>query len=515
MPSFSKRRFDSDASPFPQSFFAIILIVAMLGLGMGLRFVELGKRPIHVDEAATGAQILADYIETGSYDFDPHHYHGPLLPFVAAIWSKVKDQTSWVEMEAVTLRQVTAACGVLTMVGVLFLQFGLWRSVVGIGFLGTSPLLVYYSRMYIHEPLFLLCALPALAGLLYLFAGRSKWLAAGLLGLGVGLMAATRETVVISVAAWAAAGLLALARDRSAYSRVQVGLMGPFSCAVGLAILIIVVGYSAAGQGLGGVLDFLRTYTDYETTPGHEKPFIYYLHMLAWPKLSAGRWWTEIGILILAACVYLGKRDERGYLASRFLFESGVLHLLIYSLIAYKTPWLVSLGWMQLCLAAACGLGALWNRFSGKPRLAIAFIFAVMLGWQGIQAHRAAFRLSSDGRNPYAYVPTVSDVVTIPNLLWEIAEHVPETNTLPLAIIGESYWPLPWYLRESGDVGYYDKLPEAASSYPILILMPSVFEAGSDNLESTHTFIPKGLRDDFPIIIAVENAVWSRYQASP
>ncbi len=469
---------------------------------------------MHVDEAATGAQIVADYLETGEYNFNPHHYHGPLLPYVAALWCKVNGQSNWLELEALTLRQVTAACGLLTLLGVLFLQLGSWRSVVGIGFLATSPLLVYYSRMYIHEPLFLLCSVPVLAGLLLLFNGRSKWLAACLLGTGVGLMAGTRETVVISVAAWGIAGLLALARDRSAYSRVQVGLIGPFSIAVGLAIVIIILCYSMGGQGLDGVTRFIRTYLEYETTPGHEKPFVYYLQLLTWPKLSAGRWWTEAGILLLAACVYFGKRDDRGYLAGCFLFEAGLLHLMVYSLIAYKTPWLVSLGWMQLCLAAACGLAALWNRLDGKLRWLPALLFVVVLGWQGTQAQRAAFRLSSDGRNPYAYVPTVTDVLSIPTLLSDIRRHVPDDNTLPIAVAGESYWPLPWYLRNVAEVGYYDVLPEHATSYPIIILMPSSFESGSNSLESTHMFIPKGLRDDFPLILAVENSVWSRYQSS-
>lgn len=467
---------------------------------------------MHTDEAATGAQILADYMETGEYTFDPHHYHGPLLSFVAAPWARMSGQDSWLELEAPTLRQVTAACGVLTLAGVLFMQFGLWRSVFGIGFLATSPLLVYYSRMYIHEPLFLLCAVPTLVGMFVLFNGKSKWLAAILLGVGVGLMAGTRETVVISLVACGAAGLLALARDRSVYSRIQIGLIGPFSLMAGLALLITVLCYSAAGQGIGGFYDFLRTYIDYETTPGHEKPFYYYLQLLAWPKFSAGRWWTEVGILILSACVYLGKRNERGYLSGCFLFESGIIHLIIYSVIAYKTPWLMSLAWLQLCLAAALGLAAVWDRLNGKLRFVPALAFAALLAWQTTQAQRAAFRLSADGRNPYAYVPTVTDVVGIPDFISDLADHVPEDNSLPLAIVGESYWPLPWYLRGCGTIGYHIDLPREPTRYPILILMPSHFESGSDALEATHTFIPRGLRDDFPVVIAVENSVWSNYQ---
>lgn len=498
----------------PHRKLATILLLVVLLLGTWFRFSGLEDRPMHVDEAATGAQILADYMETGRYTFDPHHYHGPLLPFIAAKWCQLNGQNGWLSLEAITLRQVTAACGVLTLLGILLMQLGSWRSVTAIGFLATSPLLVYYSRMYIHEPLFLLCAVPAIAGMVLLFMGRSKWKAAMLLGTGIGLMAGTRETVAISVIAWGVAGLLALARDRSAYSRVQVGIIGPFAIAVVLALLIIVGCYSAAGQGMAGVADFFRTYFEYETTAGHDKPFHYYLHMLAWPKLSAGRWWTEAGILLLACMVYFGKREERGYLVGCFLFESGILHLLIYSVIAYKTPWLVSLGWMQLCLAAAFGLAAISDRVLAGKRIIPAVLFLALIGWQGVQAHRAAFRLAADGRNPYAYVPTVTDVTGIPKLLADISLHVDEEDSLPIAIIGESYWPLPWYLREVGEIGYYDEMPGQLSAYPVVILMPSSFDAGSDVLESSHIFIPKGLRDDFPIIIAIENEVWARYQSN-
>ena len=74
-------------------------------------------------------------------------------------------------------------------------------------FLATSPLLVYYSRMFIHESLLVLFGMLALVSL----TCKPRW---GIAGILIGLMFATKESFAISIIAWSGAGVLIALENR-------------------------------------------------------------------------------------------------------------------------------------------------------------------------------------------------------------------------------------------------------------------------------------------------------------
>ncbi len=494
----------------------MLLIVAAAA---GLRFADLAQLPFHADEAATGAQTLAYRLESSAYEFDPKHFHGPMLTALAEPWCRLQNETSWRALNEVTLRQLVAGCGVLTVLGALGLGMGWSRAAIAMGLAATSPLLVYYSRVFIHEPVFLLFAVLALGGLLWLSRGRHPWIAACAMGLGLGGMAATRETVVVSLFAWGLAAPLFAWRQHSSHgighvaSDVAGRVWKPLLLAASLTLGVIFLFYSAGGRNPSGFIGFFTTYFEYETGAGHEKPFAHYFELLVWPKLLAGRWWSEAGIFFLALCVYLDRRGNASFAPGRFFFEAGLLHLLAFSFISYKTPWLACLGWLHWCFAGGYGAVALTRRFPTRWRALPILGVALITIWQGVQAVRATGRLASDGRNPYAYVPTSKDAVRLPAFLDDIREALPESREQALAVIGDQYWPLPWYLREAGPVGYWSRLPEDGMRLPLLLVLPSALEETSAALGETHTFIPRGLRDEVPVMVAVRNDLWKAYQA--
>ena len=51
-------------------------------MGAFLRFEQLSARPFHCDEA-TGARLTAKRMDTGTSQFDPTHFHGPILSSLA------------------------------------------------------------------------------------------------------------------------------------------------------------------------------------------------------------------------------------------------------------------------------------------------------------------------------------------------------------------------------------------------------------------------------------------------
>lgn len=168
----------------------IICWVGVLSLAAHLRFQQLDQRPFHADEA-TGAGITAGQLESGNYHFDPTHYHGPILSQLGARAARLNGENSWNAFTKFTLRQVPAVTGCLLVLVPLLgrRRFGDAPMLVAALALATSPLLVYYSRMYIHE------ILLALFGLLAIFqvAVHKRWWP---VGFWVGLMFATKETFV-------------------------------------------------------------------------------------------------------------------------------------------------------------------------------------------------------------------------------------------------------------------------------------------------------------------------------
>jgi uncharacterized protein (TIGR03663 family) len=171
----------------------VLLWLAIFAVAGWLRFEHLAQRPFHADEA-TGARIAAKRIESGEPQFNPKHYHGPLQYDLAIPLCRFRGETRWETMTKGTLRLLPALAGCL-VVGLPLLwrrRFGDLPMLLAAACLATSPLLVYYSRMFIHEML-LTCF-----GMLALVAMTSKPRGV-VLGVLIGLMFATKESFIISM----------------------------------------------------------------------------------------------------------------------------------------------------------------------------------------------------------------------------------------------------------------------------------------------------------------------------
>ena len=325
-------------------------------------------------------------------------------------------------------------------------------------------------------------------------------------------MAATRETFVIALFAW---GVAALAwpwpsadslgqKVRNIWKSHGRYLWIPLVLCLGL----IGVCYSDFGRHPAGVLDFVRTYFDYAVMPGHEKPIFYYAEMLLWPRERGGLWWTEIGVLLLALHGYFRCPAGSTRSVCRFMVHAGVVYLGVFSLLSYKTPWLACLGWVHFCLAAGIGSGDWIRARRGPVRIPVVAVVVAMLFWQGVQCHRAVFRFAADVRNPYAYVPTSKDTERMAVWLEDLAVQVPELKSDVVTVVGGAYWPLPWYLREFDQVGYWKTLPEDASNRALILLVTSGDGPDTTALEATHVFFPRGLREEVLVTVALRNDIW-------
>ena len=143
------------------------------------------------------------------------------------------------------------------------------------------------------------------------------------------------------------------------------------SAAIASGLGICIVLYTAFLTHLRGPLDSILTYGSYLQRAGgagiHDKPWHYYLHLLAFTRRGPGPWWSE-GFVLLLACigVVAAFRAKDTALCDpsllRFLALYTILLTLLYALIPYKTPWSMLSFVHGLALLAGVGAAACLRR---------------------------------------------------------------------------------------------------------------------------------------------------------
>ncbi|RME66982.1 MAG: phospholipid carrier-dependent glycosyltransferase, partial [Verrucomicrobia bacterium] len=370
----------------------------MIGAAAWLRFADLGHKIIHADEAVQGWKTGL-LLEGEGYAYDPTDHHGPTLYYLAVPIAQLRGEDSLNDLTVTTLRILPALAGVgvvaLTAAG------GFWlggRGALAAALVAAaSPMLVFYSRHFVQEMLLVLfSAAWVLALWRWLLGGRPAWLL--IAGWALGLMIATKETWLIVVFATGMGSVAALWCDRGlrarAFSREAIvfGAGGLVAAAVVAAII-----YTAAfsrPEVLGDVFKALLVGSERAGDgAGHAKPWSYYFTTLAWTRLR-GFTYTEAGVFLLAlASLPLAFRSPRGdsrTAASRFWLGYTGAMLMVYSLIPYKTIWLLCGAMHGLAMLAGLGVDTLLDRFRRPLSRSIVAIIAVgILADYAWQARRA------------------------------------------------------------------------------------------------------------------------------
>ena len=518
-----------------------------------MRTADLAGSPFHFDEATQARIVAAQFpgdAKSGTMAFNPHHFHGPLPINAAVVSAKIAGEESWLSLTKLTLRIVPALSGIAVVLLMLASAplIGRIAALAAAAFAAVSPFLVHYSRLFIHEDLLVFF----LGGALLLLGWHVRFRATlygkhtvawascpcetihqdmgrmpmpqelfdqmpgepgnvhtrvplWTVGICLGLAAATKETFALTPVTWALAAVW-IYRPATATLRQLL----PQILAAGAAFIAVVVFfYSDFGRHPGGVWDFVSTYWSYQTGEGHEKPLLYYANLFLLPSHHGRLWWWQGGIFVLAIISIFQKPDAtRVPSAARFCFLSGLIQAGVYSLLPYKTPWLMLVPWLHILLAAGIGAAALLQ-LSPRVRVAAGIALAALLAFQGLQAWRVAFKYPSDARNPFAYVPTAPglETWTARSIAWLNASGwIGEM----VSVIGPRYWPLPWYFRGLPKVGYWPTPPDGLASHALVVAMPEFAPALSEQLADSHVAIPEGLRSDTPVLLFVRKDIWEK-----
>ncbi|RME95894.1 MAG: TIGR03663 family protein [Verrucomicrobia bacterium] len=452
--------------------------LAVLGLALALRAPRLGERPMHADESVHAIKFIG-LLEEGRYAYDPNEFHGPTLYYFTLPIAWLAGEKTGAELREATLRLTPLIFGlaVIALLPVAVGGRGRGASLAAGAWLAVSPVWAYYSRYFIHEMILVAATWWWLVCLWRLWrTGRWRWAAAA--GLGLGLMHATKETFVFNVAAAAGAAAVAWLWQRRRrpewFSGRRAAGLGVVMAGVALVVSVTFFSsfFTHEGGWWQGPLDSVRTYAAWGARAKGESPHIhpwwFYLERLFWWRRPEGPLFTELAVGLLAlvglAAAVRGRLPagvNAGW--ARFLALYTLLLAGMYTVIAYKTPWLVLVWYHGMVLLAGLGTVVLWR--SGRrwwARGLAAAVFGAVGLHLAAQSCRAAFTYAAEPQNPWVYAHTSRDLLRLVKRVQGVARHHPHPEAMVVKVIapGGDYWPLPWYLRTLPHVGYYAAVPE-------------------------------------------------------
>jgi len=502
------------------------IVAIALAAGLLLRFGRLDARPMHHDEANQAVKFSA-LLETGRYRYDAHDHHGPTLYYLTLPAAWIRGQHSLASLDEQTLRGVTAAFGVVTILLLPLMIAGIGRTAVASSavLLALSPAMVFYSRMFIQESLFACFTLGFVIALGRLSTGGgSAWSVAA--GVAAGLAIATKETSIIVLPAALAAAAFALWPWRRGFSpALRLVLVAVLSAAAIAALF-----YSSFLTNPAGVLQPLLgagTYFNRGVQPAsHVHPWHYYLTTLTY-SASGGLRWSEALVIVLAlagtVAAWRGtglKTCATGVWVSfwaRYLACDVLIATTIFSALPYKTPWNILPFYVVAIVLAGVGLSWLVHISSSRVwRGAVALVFVLASAQLGWQAWRASVTYAADPRNPYVYAQTVPDAVRMAARIRALAALHADKSNMQVSVIAQPYeqWPLPWYLRTMPIVGYWTRTDDpVALQAPVIVSSMEFAPALDAVLGDRYVSEFYGLRPEVVVTLYIERGLWDRFLA--
>ena len=479
------------SNALPENVWRIGIIVIFV-IAAGLRLYDLNLVPLHHDEGVNG-NFLVRLVREGFYQYDPDNYHGPTLYYFSALipWtvkllfgSAARDNYG---LTTFTIRLVPVVFGLATIVLVFMLRrrLGTIATLAAALMLAVSPGAVYLSRYFIHESLFVFFTLGIVVAGVKLYDERNpSYLIPG--AASAALLFATKETAFIS----AGVLLIALAltwlymrytgkpssppgrrrnREASFSEKLEDAIAefgGKTTVAYNLGLALAVFAalyllfYSSFLTNNKGISDSFHTFAVWSKTSSQA-----HVH-----SASTYFFWLlrqESTLLFLGAAgaviVVLKPRNSLALFSALWAF--GLIAA--YSLIDYKTPWLMLSFLVPLALISGYAIQAIYQMDRGQFRLVAVIFFAAIAvaTYQSIDLNFINYD-KDDEKYVYVYAHSKRDLLDLVRQVEQIADENAGQKT-GITIVSPDYWPLPWYFRNFRGVGYFGRM--AATSEPIII----------------------------------------------
>jgi uncharacterized protein (TIGR03663 family) len=433
---------------------ATFATVALFGLA--LRLPQLGARPMHTDEAVN-AYIVGELLGGKAFIYDPQDRHGPALAALALPLVRLQGAKTFSDLTESQLRLTTVLAGTVTILlfGAAVEMFGFVPCLIAALLSACAPLTVYYDRYFIHESLFVAITFGLILCGWYALSRHSAMLAA-LAAACAAVMLACKETAVLHFTALALAALLYWFWNLRRRSLRDLWRPVTLLISVVVFLLLSVALFTWFGANWGALAALGHAAPNLAARAageGHAQPFWYYAYLLAGGRSGA--------LICAMACIGL-LQAVRKREASPFalLAYYAVIVFVLYSAIPYKTPWLALNFWLPIALLAGLAAATPWLAPVKHPAVraalrASSLLVAAVAGvFIAHDTRQRVFLHPADEDNPYAYAHTSEDLLGLPPELAEMV-HQEGLASPRIAVIAADPWPLPWYLRQYAQVGYW------------------------------------------------------------
>ncbi|HEY0320507.1 MAG TPA: flippase activity-associated protein Agl23 [Pyrinomonadaceae bacterium] len=459
---------------FPENVWLIASAV-ILAVSAFLRLYGYDLKPFHHDEGVNGF-FLISLFRNHVYQYNPENYHGPTLYYFALLSSLLFGLNDF------AVRLVPAAFGVATVWLMLTLRryIGTIGALTAAALVAVSPCAVFYSRYFIHESLFVFFSVAmVVAALRYYETLNSVYLM--LLATLAAMLFATKETAMITAGVFVIAlvstavyqrrmgtrGAQRLSkkkRKQSVYARQEPksGLNATLArfgepnklallaaAAVTIFIFVHILFYSSFFTYAKGVNDSLATFKIWMrtgTSEFHAKPWNTYLIWL----------WQEEALLLLlgvAGIFVAASRATNRFAVFAALWAIGIIAA--YSLVPYKTPWLILSFIPPLAITGGYAVNTLYQREDNALARSFALGLAlIIVAFGAYQTVVLNFYHYDDEQYPYVYAHTQRGYLTLIKEINGAAQRAGTKGQTTISIASPDYWPMPWYLRDFKSVAY-------------------------------------------------------------
>lgn len=504
----------------------ILCVSLLLAFGTA-RLYRLEARPLHHDEGVNGI-FMKNLLEKGRWNYDPQNYHGPTLFFfqVPVSWaaSVVSDglghfsPRSLAGLATPWLRGTTAVAGILLLALLLRATplLGRLGAAAACVFAGLSCDLFFFSRYFIHETYVLLFTLGLVLGA-HRYRATRRRRHAFCAAMSATLLFCTKETALFHFTvlglAWLCADLtrwLATGRAEPFGWREKARAPARLAKELGLALPVVATAclavwavlFTSFFTNVEGPLDSLRTFVFWGPEgleSGHAKPFFYYFTeiLLRYEPVE-----LLFGVVGMAAAFI--RNERRGlFLTFWTLGMAG-----FYSVVPYKTPWLVVNISLPLAIVAGYGVRAVVETV--RQRLSVPHARTVLVALSGLALFLAAaearltwrvnFVENDNDRHPQIYAHTsreINDIVARVGVA-----SIGAGRDMVINVFSDTYWPLPLSLVHYPNARFWGtRIPEEPADAPVLIVSPKLQAQVDAKTADTYSIRPFNLRGGVPLLL--------------
>lgn len=432
------------------------------------------KNYVHKSDLITNVSVLFQpyfYFkhlkDNKGYRYDPV-YHGPFLYYLGDVVFNLAGQHS-----IFLLRLPVVIVSVLSIFFVFLYarqleKFGL---ILALLLVAISPALVYYSDLANYENYIAVFNMLGVGLLLIGIHRRSPWVLF-LSGVTLLSMMTIKETALVAwfciVMSAALTYLVLFIKNRPSellrkfedflvklyqgtYNKNILRYLFPAVLTFISGGILFVALYSSFGGHPDGVHDGLTSWMYWKNTgasSGHVKPFGYYSEIILQYDFMIAF------LFFLAAVVILFTQRDRYKI---FLVFWAFLLWLIYSIIPYKTPWLIINFLLPFAIVAGTGWNIIFKTLSSKYyKYLMVFIILVMSLNALTIAIKAKFFTYDNPENKLTYVHTYRDFESEVTAIYTLAQASQDGYNINISVAAPEYWPLPSYLYRFKNVGYFN-----------------------------------------------------------